>query len=130
MVFGYTIIILILTILIIGKIKFNEKAKKYIMQTISGLYNVILGYIDTNIALIMYSFFANIPKGNSYEVPNSEKGFNFVIGLVIFVIYLLIVIPVNFYARKKGKINPKIYSLVSILATIIGIVLFWIFKRK
>lgn len=27
-----------------------------------------------------------------------------------------------------GKINSKIYSLVSILTTIIGIALFWIFK--
>ena len=46
----YTVIALItfiIIILILGKIDFNEKPKKYILQIVSGIYNMFLGYIDT-----------------------------------------------------------------------------------
>ena len=125
-----TLIIFIIIILILGKIDFNEKPKKYILQIVSGIYNMFLGYIDTYVILIIYAFFANMPKGSSYEVPSSETGFNFFLGLIILGIYLIILIPINIYAKRKGKIKPSVYIIANTIATIIGIMLFWIFTGK
>lgn len=129
----YTLIALItfiIIILILEKIDFNEKPKKYILQIVSGIYNMFLGYIDTYVILIIYAFLANMPKGSSYEVPSSEEGFNFFLGLIILGIYLIILIPINIYAKRKGKIKSNVYITVNIIATIIGIMLFWIFTGK
>lgn len=129
----YTLIALItfiIIILILGKIDFNEKSKKYILQIVSGIYNMFLGYIDTYVILIIYAFLGNMPKGSSYEVPSSEAGFNFCLGLITTAIYLLILVPINIYARKKGKINPKVYITTSAIATILGIMIFWMLIGK
>lgn len=129
----YTLIVLIIFIIIIfvlGKINFKEKPKKYILQISSSIYNMVLGYIDTYVLLLIYGFFANMPKGSSYEVPSSEAGFNFCLGLITTAIYLLILVPINIYARTKGKINPKVYITTNTIATMLGIMIFWMLIGK
>lgn len=133
MLIQYTIIGLIIYIgmvLVIGNINFKEKVKKYSLLVLSIIYNCFIGYIDTYVFLLLYGFFTNRPNGSGYEVPKSEAGFNAILGIVTVAIYLLLLIPINIYMKKKGKINKKIYVAANIIATTIGIIIFWLFLDK
>lgn len=124
------LLIYICIVFIIGKIKFKEKIQKYIFLILSIIYNFFIGYFDTIFVTIIYLFFANMPKGREYEVPSSEADFNVILGIITLFIYLLILLPINFYMKIKGKINKKIYIIANILATILGILAFWIFSDE
>ena len=133
MLIQYTFIGLIIYIgmvFLIGNIYFKEKVKKYSLLVLSIIYNCFIGYIDTYVFLLLYGFFTNRPNGSGYEVPESEVGFNIVLGIVTVAVYLLLLIPINIYMKKKGKINKKIYVAANIIATIIGIIIFWLFLDK
>ncbi len=124
------IVIYICFVLIFAKLNFKENLKKYMLLVLSVIYNVFIGYIDTYVILLLYGYFANMPKGSGYEVPESEAGFNAILGLVTLTIYLLLLIPINIYMKKKGKINKKTYIIANIIATILGIIIFWVFLDK
>lgn len=119
------LIIYILICVIIGFIKFKEKPKKYIMSVLSILFNGFMGFMDTIFFILFYMFFSNHPKGSGYYVPESEEGLNAMIGLFLFVVYLLLLLPINIYMKRKGKVSTKVYLLVNILATIIGLGIYW-----
>lgn len=120
------LIIYILICVIIGFIKFKEKPKKYIMSTLSVIFNGFMGFMDTIFFILFYMFFSNHPKGSAYYVPESEAGFNAMIGMFLLVVYLLLLLPINIYMKRKGKISAKVYVLMNVLATIIGLEIYWI----
>ena len=124
------IVIYICFALIFAKLNFKKNLKKYMLLVLSVIYNGFIGYIDTYVILLLYGYFANMPKGSGYEVPESEAGFNAILGLVTLTIYLLLLIPINIYMKKKGKINKKTYIIANIIATILGIIIFWVFLDK
>lgn len=129
----YTLIGIVIYIgfaLIFAKLNFKENVKKYMLLVLSVIYNGFIGYIDTYVILLLYGYFANMPKGSGYEVPESEAGFNAILGLVTLAIYLLLLIPINIYIKKKGKISKKTYVIANIIATILGIIIFWVFLDK
>lgn len=133
MIIRYTLLALtiyICAILIIGIINFNDIIKKYITITLSIIYNVFMGYIDTFVILLLYGYFTNRPKGSGYSVPESEARFNFLLGLITLGIYLMLLIPINYCMKKFGKVNLKIYSIINGIATMAGIMIFWIFLDK
>ena len=133
MLIQYTIIGLIIYIglvLIIGNINFKENVKKYFFLVLSIIYNCFIGYIDTYVFFLLYGFFTNRPNGSGYEVPKSEAGFNVMLGIITLIIYLILLIPINIYMKKKSKVNTKIYVIINIVATILGFVIFWIFLDK
>ena len=124
------IVIYICFVLIFAKLNFKENLKKYILLVLSVIYNGFIGYIDTYVILLLYGYFVNMPKGSGYGVPKSEAGFNAILGLVTLTIYLLLLIPINIYMKKKGKINKKTYVIANVIATILGIIIFWVFLDK
>ena len=124
------LLLFILTILFIGIMSFKEQVKKYIMMIASVIYNGFMGYIDTIVLLIIYGFFTNRPNGSGYDVPKTEFAFNVFIGIIILIIYLVLLIPINIYMKKKGKIDSKAYTIVSLIATVFGAIIFWIFLDK
>ena len=124
------LVIYICIVLILGMIKFKEKVKKYILLVLSFIYNGFIGYIDTYVILLLYEYFGNMPNGSGYEVPESEAGFNAILGIVTLIIYLLLLIPINIYMKKKGKINKKTYITANIIATLLGFIIFWVFLDK
>ena len=85
---------------------------------------------DTIFITIIYLYFANIPKGTGYEVPASDANMNAMFGIITLLIYLLLLLPINFYMKIKGKINIKIYIIVNILSTIFGIIVFCMFSDE
>ena len=120
------LIIYILICVIIGFIKFKEKPKKYIMSTLSVIFNGFMGFMDTIFFILFYMFFSNHPKGSAYYVPESEAGFNAMIGMFLLIVYLLLLLPINIYMKRKGKLSTKVYVLMNVLATIIGLGIYWI----
>ena len=124
------LLLFILAILFIGIMSFNEQVKKYTMTVASVIYNGFMGYIDTIVLLIIYGFFTNRPNGSGYDVPKTEFAFNVFIGIIILIIYLVLLIPINIYMKKKGKIDSKAYTIVSLIATAFGAIIFWIFLDK
>ncbi len=129
----YTIISLIIyagVVFIIGNINFKENVKKNTLLTLAGIYNGFIGYIDTYVFLLLYGYFTNRPNGGGYEVPETELDFNVMLGIITLIIYLILLIPINIYMKKKAKVNTKIYVIINIVATILGIVIFWIFLDK
>lgn len=58
------------------------------LLVLSVIYNGFIGYIDTYVILLLYGYFANMPKGSGYEVPESEAGFNTILGLVTLTIFV------------------------------------------
>ena len=120
------LMIYILICVIIGFIKFKEKPKKYIMSTLSVIFNGFMGFMDTIFFILFYMFFSNQPKGRGYYVPESEEGLNAMIGLFLFVVYLLLLVPINIYMKRKGKISTKVYIIMSVLATLVGLGIYWV----
>ena len=120
------LIIYILICVIIGFIKFKEKPKKYIMSVLSILFNAFMGFMDTIFFILFYMFFSNQPKGSAYYVPESEESLNAMIGMFLIIVYLLLLFPINIYMKQKGKINAKVYLLMNVLATILGLGIYWI----
>ena len=120
------LIIYILICVIIGLIKLKEKPKKYIVSTLSIIFNSFMGFMDTIFFILFYMFFSNHPKGNGYYVPESEEGFNAMIGTFLLIVYLLILLPINIYMKRKGKISTKVYIIMSVLATLVGLGIYWV----
>lgn len=124
------IIISICLIYILGLINFKDNIKKKIIMIFSIIYNGFFGYIDTIFAILLYGYFANMPKGSGYEVPKSEAGLNAMLGIITLIIYLILLLPINFYMKKKGGIKFKVYATINIIATLFGFIIFWIFLDK
>ena len=133
MIILYTIWALLiynLVVFLIGLIKFSQNKKRNIIMTLSSIYNALMGYIDTFVIISLYGYFTNQPKGSGYEVPESEAEFNAMLGLITLIIYLILLIPINIYMKKKSKVNLKVYIIVNTIATALGIAIFWIFLDK
>ena len=91
----------LITVLVIGFIKFDKKLKKKVMLVLSTIYNIAMGYIDTIFLLVTYAFLSNQPKGSSYEVPESDAGFNMILGIILLTLYIFLLIPLNIFMKKK-----------------------------
>lgn len=101
--FGLTLIIPILVIIVAGMAKYNEKIKKRVMCILAFLYNFAIGVFDCLIAFAISS--CKIGEGLGYLI-----------------IYLIFLIPINIFMKKKGKISLGIYLTIIITATVLGII--------
>ena len=119
-----------ITVLVIGFIKFDKKIKKKIMLVLSTIYNIAMGYVDTVFLLVIYAFLSNQPKGSSYEVPESDAGFNMILGIILLTLYIFLLIPLNIFMKKKSNTSMKYYVIINGIATILGVIIYWIFLDK
>lgn len=103
--FAITLIIPILVIIVAGMVKYNEKIKKRIMYILAFLYNFAIGVFNL---LIAFAF----------------SSMRFCEGLGYFIIYLIFLIPINIFMKKKGKIKIGIYLTIIIIAMLIGNMVF------
>lgn len=101
--FGLILIIPILVVIVAGMVKYNEKIKKRVMCILAFLYNFAIGVFD-------FFFLVAISSSKIGE------------GLGYLIIYLIFLIPINIFMKKKGKINLGIYLTIIITATILGII--------
>ena len=119
----------LIIVLIIGFIKFDKKIKTKIMIVLSIIYNIAIGYIDTIFFGLIYAFLSNQPKGSSYEVPESDADFNMMLGIILLVIYICVLIPLNIFMKKKSNISTKHYVIINGIATVLGVAMYWIFRK-
>ena len=120
----------LIVVLIMGFIKFDKKLKKKVMLVLSTIYNTAIGYIDTIFLLVTYAFLSNQPKGSSYEVPESDAGFNMILGIILLTLYIFLLIPLNIFMKKKSNTSMKYYVIINVIATIGGVIIYWIFLDK
>ena len=120
----------LIVVLVIGFIKFDKKIKKKIMLVLSTIYNIAMGYVDTVFLLVTYAFLSNQPKGSSYEVPESDAGFNMILGIILLTLYIFLLIPLNIFMKKKSNTSMKYYVIINGIATILGVIIYWIFLDK
>ncbi len=120
----------LIVVLIMGFIKFDKKLKKKVMLVLSTIYNIAMGYIDTIFLLVTYAFLSNQPKGSSYEVPESDAGFNMILGIILLTLYIFLLIPLNIFMKKKSNTSMKYYVIINGIATILGVIIYWIFLDK
>ena len=120
----------LITVLVIGFIKFDKKLKKKVMLVLSTIYNTAIGYIDTIFLLVTYAFLSNQPKGSSYEVPESDASFNMILGIILLTLYIFLLIPLNIFMKKKSNTSMKYYIIINGIATILGVIIYWIFLDK
>ena len=101
-IFGIPILIPILIILCAGKLSYNEKIKIVVLFIFSIIYNGIVGFMSSMLFVCLTFLIGDI--------------FNMKITLIIiFFIFAIILIPVNIYIMKKGKINPIIYIALNVI---------------
>lgn len=101
-IFGIPILIPILIILCAGKLSYNEKIKKVVLFIFSIIYNGIVGFISSMLFVCLTFLIGDI--------------FNMKITLIIiFFIFAIILILVNIYIMRKGKINPIIYIALNVI---------------
>ena len=101
-IFGIPILIPILIILCAGKLSYNEKIKKVVLFIFSIIYNGIVGFLRSMLFVCLTFLIGDI--------------FNMKITLIIiFFIFAIILIPVNIYIMRKGKINPIIYIALNVI---------------
>ena len=120
----------LIVVLVIGFIKFDKKIKKKIMLVLSTIYNIAMGYVDTVFLLVTYAFLSNQPKGSSYEVPESDASFNVILGIILLTLYIFLLIPLNIFMKKKSNTSMKYYIIINGIATILGVIIYWIFLDK
>ena len=68
-------------------------------------------------------------KGSSYEVPESDADFNMMLGIILLVIYICVLIPLNIFMKKKSNTSTKHYVILNGIATILGVVMYWLFRK-
>lgn len=101
-IFGIPILIPIVIVFCIGKLSYNEKLKKIVLFIFSIIYNAIIGFLSSTLFVSLIFLFGTI--------VNMKIAF-----IIIFSIFAIILIPVNIYIMRNGKINPIIYITLNII---------------
>lgn len=110
--FFIVITILILAIFIIGKLKLNEKVKRKILLLLVFLYNCLIG--DASLIAFYFIFFS-IVFFNSFILST----------IVIGLYFLLLIVPINIYAKRKIDMSWKKYILINVIGFLIGACILW-----
>ena len=108
-IFGIPLLILVFIVLFSGKLLHNEKFKKIMLFVFSLIYNAIVGFIGFLLFFCLIFLFNSI--------------FSMKITLVIAIcIFVIILIPINIYIMKKGKINPILYIALNIIIFVLSLI--------
>lgn len=101
-------------IMLVGNLNYNERIKRILMFLSSLMYNGIIGIISPLIFFCMYFLID----------PNIIL---WIICLVI--VFGLILLPLNIFMKKKGKINIFLYLVINVAIFILGIYIYIINVR-
>lgn len=108
-IFGIPLLILVFIVLFSGKLSHNEKFKKIMLFVFSLIYNAIVGFISFLLLVCLTFLFGSI--------------FNMKITLAIAIcVFTIILIPINIYMMRKGKINPVLYIVLNIMIFVLSLI--------
>lgn len=108
-IFGIPLLILVFIVLFSGKLSHNEKFKKIMLFVFSLIYNAIVGFISFLLLVCLTFLFGSI--------------FNMKITLAIAIcVFAIILIPINIYMMRKGKINPVVYIVLNIMIFVLSLI--------
>lgn len=98
-----------LVIMIAGNLKYNEKIKKIVMLILSIIYNGAIGIISPLLFFCLMFLMEVNPV-------------IWILSLII--VFTIILLPLNIFMKKKGKINIFIYFITNIIIFIIGCLIY------
>lgn len=108
-IFGIPLLILVFIVLFSEKLSHNEKFKKIMLFVFSLIYNAIVGFISFLLLVCLTFLFGSI--------------FNMKIILAIAIcVFTIILIPINIYMMRKGKINPVLYIVLNIMIFVLSLI--------
>ena len=90
-------------IMIAGNLKYNKKIKKVIMIILSIIYNGIIGVISP---LLCFGILCIT------EV-------NYIWIFCSIIVFIILLVPLNIFMKRKGNINKYIYIIVNMVTFII-----------
>lgn len=108
-IFGIPTLIPIFIILFTGNLSYNEKIKKIILFIFSLIYNGIVGFLSF-LLLVCLTFLVG-------DISNMKITF-----ALISCVFAVILIPVNIYMMRKGKINPVLYIVSNIIIFVLNFI--------
>lgn len=94
---------------VLGILPYEKNIKECLMKIYTIIYNLIFGLYDT------FLFNACVFLGNKISDV-----------FIFFMVYALLLIPINIVFKIRGKINIKRYLITSFISTVIGIVLYYL----
>ena len=98
-----------LIVSIVEKIDISENLKKFIMIIVSCIYNFTIGFFGMT---IFFSLFIFLNMINS----NLIKYFVFII------ILINLILPINDFIRRKGRLSEIIYPFLVIIFLVLGFI--------
>lgn len=115
-IIGLPVIIPILLIILVNKIKFDEKIKNKVIIAISLIYYFITGFL-------VFSIMFTILCVPSILSIHTEFLFYTIVILLLLVTFSLLLIPLNIFVRRKTNIGFILYLILIIFAIVLGIYL-------
>ena len=115
-IFVIPILIPLFIIIFAGKLSYNEKIKKIILFIFSLIYNGIVGFFSF-LLLVCLTFLFD-------DISNMKITF-----AIILCVFAVILIPVNIYMMRKGKINPVLYIVSNIIIFVLSFIAYVILIR-
>lgn len=108
----WVLFFLMIIIPIVGELHLNIKLKKILLLIISFLYNTLLGLAMWFSILVIASLTVFL---NLYAVSM----------IIIGISFLMFLIPINMYVKRKVKINIVVYIILNVIGFLIGFCLLW-----
>jgi len=131
MIATYCIYIILFTILIfiINAISFDSEIKNNVFALFGVVYNTFLGYLDLYVFKLVKSYFSNAPLEVILHsaAPYMESSVNELIGwAIIFVYFYCFTIPLNMFMCEKSNYKRKIYTRITAISAITGMLIYLI----
>lgn len=131
MVATYCIYIILFTLLvfIINGITFDEETKCNVMAIFGVAYNTLLGYLDVYVFKLVKSYFSNNPLEIIIHSRTDymEGSVNELVGwAIIFVYFYCCTIPLNMFMCEKSKYKKRIYTRITSISAITGMLIYLI----
>lgn len=108
----WVLFFLMIIIPIVGELHLNIKLKKILLLIISFLYNTLLGLAMWFSIFVIASLTVFL---NLYAVSM----------IIIGISFLMFLIPINMYVKRKVKINIVVYIILNVIGFLIGFCLLW-----
>lgn len=96
-----------LIVSIVEKIDISENLKKFIMIIVSCIYNFTIGFFGMT---IFFSLFIFLNMINS----------NLIKYFVVIIILINLILPINDFIRRKGRLSEIIYPFLVITFLVLG----------
>lgn len=125
----YIILFHLLIFIINGINSFDQETKSNALGLFAVVYNTFLGYLDIYVFKLVKSYFSNAPLEVIMHSakPFMASSFNELFGwAIIFIYFYCCTIPLNMFMCEKSKFKRKLFTKMTAISAITGMILYLI----